>query len=97
MSGTPQIKVFDHNGTYQAACKEIAAAAILVEFLWRRFNYSLRTLKVRYCLDRRSGGSAKSSDHVEEVTAQRWRERSIKALRKSGYTDEQITEMMAAA
>ena len=38
-----------------------------------------------------------SYDHVEEVTAQRWRERNIKALRKSGYTDEQITEMMAAA
>ena len=32
MASSPQFKVYDQDGTYQAACKDICAAAVLVAF-----------------------------------------------------------------
>jgi hypothetical protein len=36
MASTPEWKVYDYDGTYQAACKDIAAAACLVSFYGER-------------------------------------------------------------
>jgi hypothetical protein len=32
MAASPKYKIYDHTGTYQAACKEIEAAAAVVSF-----------------------------------------------------------------
>jgi hypothetical protein len=32
MASTPQFKIYDSAGVYQAACKEIEAAAVLITF-----------------------------------------------------------------
>jgi len=99
MSGTPQIKVFDHSGAYQAACKEIAAAAILVEFYGEgstiRFGHA--KADIVWTEGQEGQPATENYDHVAEVAAARWRQRNIKALKRSGYTDQQIAQMMAAA
>ena len=99
MSGTPQIKVFDGQNNYQAACKEVAAAAILVEFYGEgatiRFGHA--KADIVWTEGQEDQPATESYDHVGEVTEQRWRERNIEAMKKSGYTDEQIAEIMAAA
>ena len=99
MAGTPNIKVFDHNGVYQAACKEIACAAILVEFYGKgstiRFGHS--KADIVWTEGQEGQPATESYDHVAEVTAAKWRERNMKALKKAGYTDRAIEEMMARA
>jgi len=99
MSGTPNIKVFDSAGNYQAACKEIAAAAILVSFYEKgatiRFGHS--KADIVWTEGSEDQPAAESYDHVGEVAAARWRERNIKSMKKAGYTDEKIDEIMAGA
>ena len=99
MSGTPQIKVFDHNGMYQAACKEIAAAAILVEFYGEgstiRFGHAKADI---VWTEGQEGQSATENyDYVEKVAADNWRKRNAKALKRAGYTDAEIEKIMARA
>ena len=36
MAASPRWKVYDYDGTYQAACKDLAAAACLVSFYGER-------------------------------------------------------------
>lgn len=99
MSGTPQIKLFDPQGAYQAACKEIAAAAILVEFYGEgstiRFGHA--KADIVWTEGQEGQPATESYDYVTSVTDERWRQRNIRALKRSGYTDEQISQMMAAA
>jgi hypothetical protein len=46
MASTPEWKVYDYDGTYQAACKDVAAAACLVSFYGDRATIRQGHVKV---------------------------------------------------
>ena len=99
MSGTPQIKVFDSNGRYQAACKEICAAACLMSLYGDgstiRFGHSKSDIV--WIEGKETQPAYESYDYVQEISDARWLQRNIKAMKKAGYSDDQITEILAAA
>lgn len=78
MAASPPFKVFDGSGTYQAACKEVEAAAALAAFYGDgttiRMGHS-RTMTV--WTEGVDGAAGESYDDVAELVAdrlRRWRD-----------------------
>lgn len=70
MAQSPRYKVYDANGTYQAACKDVAAAAALCAFYGEGSTIRADHRKVVWT-DGADGDAAESYDRVAEVVAHR--------------------------
>ncbi|MFG6500116.1 hypothetical protein [Sulfitobacter sp. 1A15106] len=92
MAGSPDIKVFDADGKYQAACKEIEAAAALMGFYGEgatiRFGHAKAATV--WTEGKEDQLACESYDHVAQVALGRQHERNVASLRKSGYSDAEI-------
>lgn len=97
MAQAPQYKVFDAAGKYQAACKEIEAAAALMALYGKgasiRMGHSKAdTVWLEGSEDREAW---ESYDHVAEVAQKKWRMRCITAWKKQGMGPDQLRKMGA--
>lgn len=91
MASAPAYKVYDAQGTYQAACKEIAAAAVLMGFYGCGATIRLEHRIVLWTEGAEGQPAGESYDHVAEVAAQRLTERRAahraKAYRSAGMAN----------
>ena len=85
MAGAPQWKVYDGQGTYQAACKEVEAAATIVSFYGDgstiRYQHGLVVWR-EGSGEKADGPAAESFDNVAEVAYRRIDEARAAARRK---------------
>lgn len=95
MSGTPKYKVFDSHGTYQAACKDYAAAAALMGLYGD--GATIRTGHAKRDIVWTEGEETQpayeSYDHVAEVASDREFRKNVTAMRKS-YGDSWVAEAL---
>lgn len=86
MAQAPKWKIFDAHGKYQAACKEIEAAAALIGFYGDgatiRFDHSKKSTV--WTEGRETQEAFESYDHVAEVAYARERDIHRKALVAAG-------------
>lgn len=83
MAASPRWKVYDANGAYQAACKEIEAAAVLMDVYGDgstiRFDHPKRCI---VWIEGTDGCAHDSYDDVAEIGIRRYREIKIASVRK---------------
>lgn len=74
MAASPAYKVYDAGGTYQAACKDIAAAALLMGLYGDGATIRLDHKLVLWTEGAEGQPAFESYDHVAEVADRRIRE-----------------------
>lgn len=83
MAGSPKWKVYDANGKYQAACKEIEAAAVLAS--WYEHGATIRFGHPKKCTVWTEGPDGIATDNYDAViniVCVRYREIQEAAFRK---------------
>ena len=100
MSGTPRFKVYDASGDYQAACKEIEAAAALMGFYGdgATIRDGHKAADIVWVEGAEQQPAFESYDYVAEVASKQIRERNIKSFMKAyGKTREEVEAIMGGA
>ena len=97
MAHSPEYKVYDREGTYQAACKEIEAAAALMGFygdgatIRRGHAKSLTVWREGHEVQK----AMESYDLVADVAADRWRTMCIESWVREGVTSAYLERLGA--
>lgn len=95
MAGSPEFKVYDAQGEYQASTKEIEAAAALVAFYGNGATIRWQHSRVVWTEGSEPQPAAESYDNVANVVSARRREIQINALAKvRGVSPEQVRAEM---